>query len=182
LSDANTEGLHHEGEWAYLRRELFRRTRDPIGDPNFVFYVFLAIVLFGGLGIWVELLKYSITNQSQTLEGTITAIITFFPSLVGAATLQLVLSSMNKQDKTMATFGLVALCTFMVFALLLPFFSASHPLRVLTLGAICSLAAVWTWWITNGSDPTFRKLPRPDAATGGTTERSLAGNLDGFKV
>jgi hypothetical protein len=78
------EGLAvgHPGDWDYLWLQLKRRTPEPLGDVPFVFYVFLGIVIFGGLGIWVELLKILISTKPAELAGLITAVNTFFPALI----------------------------------------------------------------------------------------------------
>jgi hypothetical protein len=170
------------GDWVYLGRELLKRTRDPVKHVPFVIYVFLAIVMFGGLGIWIEILKIVISKSPVEFFGLITSVITFFPTLIGSTTLQLVLLSANKGDKILMSFSLLILCVFLAFAILLPFFAGVHPVRVLVLGVACSICAVWVWWFTNGDDSTFQRMPQLDSATGGSTNRNLPGDLNGFAV
>lgn len=170
------------GDWRYLGRELKRLTLEPVDKFPFVVHVVLAIVIFGALGVWVEVLKIVISTQPADFSGLITAIITFFPALIGSTALQLILSSASKNDKIVISFGLLVLCVFVAAAILLPFFSTRHPLRVLTLGVICSVCAIWVWWITNADDQTYMKMPRADAATGGDVGRQLQGDLKGFEV
>ena len=169
-----------DGDWKYLVRQLRQRTYDPIKNAPFVIYVFLATVMFGGLGIWIEVLKIAISKTPVDFSGLITSIITFFPTLIGPTSLQLVLLSASKSDKILISFSLLIFCVFLAFAILLPFFSSTHPVAVLVLGIACSICAVWVWWFTNGDDPTYKKMPPPDSATGGSTDRKLPGDLSGF--
>jgi hypothetical protein len=174
------EGIQpQESDWAYLKRLLRTRTVDPVHELPFVIYVFLGIILFGGLGIWTELLKYFLSDKPD-LSGLITAIMTFFPTLVGATSIQLILAA--SEDKVMVSFALLILCCFLTAAILLPFFSSSYPCAVLCVAALLSLGAVWVWWFTNSEDPTYRKKPRTDAATGGSVNKPVSGDLTGFQV
>jgi hypothetical protein len=150
-----------------------------VSELPFVIYVFLGIILFGGLGIWTELLKYILADKPD-VAGLITAIMTFFPALVGATSIQLILAA--SEDKVMISFALLILCCFLTAAILLPFFSSAHPTAVLAIAALLSLGAVWVWWFTNSEDPTYRKKPQTDAAAGGSVEKPVSGDLSGFQV
>ena len=168
-----------ESDWTYLKRLLKTRTVDPLSELPFLIYVFLAIILFGGLGIWTELLKYMLSDCPD-LTGLITAIMTFFPTLVGATSIQLILKAAD--DKIMVSFALLILCCFLTAAILLPFFSPAHPGAALVIAALLSVGAVWVWWFTNSEDPTFRKKQPPDAPTGGPVDKPMSGDLTGFQV
>ncbi|MBR1285361.1 hypothetical protein JQ597_25250 [Bradyrhizobium sp. AUGA SZCCT0177] len=186
------------GGYTKLRRELRRRTVEPFFQPPFVFYVLTGVVLFGGLGIWVELAKLLLANGTapvgvgtesvlpvhSKLEPLVTAVITFFSTLAGASTIQLNYSSYEGTNKAIGSFALLLMCCFAALALLLALLGSSQPRIVLLLGAICSLAAVWVWWITNGDEPTFREITPKDAeaAVGGNPERELPGTLEGFEA
>lgn len=169
--------------YAKLRKELWRRTIDPFSQPPFVFYVVTGVVLFGGLGVWVELVKLCLSDMRGDSEALVTAVITFFSTLAGAATIQLNYSSYEKSDKDLGSFALLLMCLFACAGVLLAFFGHAYPASVLFFGVICSLAATWVWWITNGDEPTFRATKKDvDAAVGGDPERDLPGNLDGFEA
>src|SRR4051794_19356359 len=49
--------------YARLGKVLWRRTIDPFFQPPFVFYVFTGVVLFGGLGVWVEIVKLCLSPR-----------------------------------------------------------------------------------------------------------------------
>ena len=169
-------------DWPRLVRELRRRTREPIHNAPFVFYCVLGVAIFGGLGVWAEVVKIAIAETSVGLAGLITAIITFYPALAGSTTIHLVYASVNRNDKVLLSFGLLLLCLFPISALLLSLFSGHYPIVVLVLGTMFSLGVVWVWWITYCDDATYKQMPAPDAATGGDPERSLSGDLSDFEV
>ncbi len=170
---------NQKSDWTILWEDISRRTSRPLSSIPFLVYVLIAIVLFGGLGIWAELLRMIVTDKFE-LSGLITAIITFFPTLIGTTTLQLILASSNRGEKVMTAFAILILFLFLVAAILLPFFRSTHPEHVLAIGIGCSLASIWVWWMTNGLDQTFHSN-RPDDASGGDTSREPQGNLKGIK-
>ncbi|PBB14194.1 hypothetical protein CK231_10780 [Mesorhizobium loti] len=167
-------------DWAYLWDQIKRRTFEPVKAVPFVIYILLGIVLFGGLGIWTEALKVIISDRPPELAGLLTAVMTFFPTLIGSTAIQLVLAS--SQNKILMSFALFILFVFLAVAILLPFFSASHPWTVLTIASIASVCAIWTWWFTNSTDPIYRHRVPIDAPSGGPTNNPLKGNLSGFQV
>tara|TARA_R110000787_G_C13419772_1_gene444788 strand:- start:1306 stop:1848 length:543 start_codon:yes stop_codon:yes gene_type:complete len=175
--DTNPDQL---GDWQYLGREMHRRTFAPFKSVPFVFYFILAIVVLGGLGVWVEVAKTQL-NQNWKVDGLLTALSTFFPALIGSASLQLILKSTDSSDKILISFSLlVCIPSFVGVGLIAAFFSL-HPSLCLYAAIGFSILAVWFWWFTNGDDLTYRNAPI-DAATGGNTARTIKGNLSDFKV
>lgn len=177
-SDAKTNARH--GDWHYLRREISRRTFQPFSDVPFVFYVLLAIIGLGCLGIWVELIKVVMSSDQPNYDGVLTALATFFPALIGSSSLQLILTSTGNRDKVLVSFGyLISLTAFGAVVLI----SVFHPtLPGLTFGAsvFFAVVAVWLWWFTNGDDPIYKSAP-VDAASGGDTGKPLKGSTSGFQ-
>ena len=169
-------------DWKHLRKELARRTREPAGDVPFILYFALATVIFGGLGIWAELVKVLLAEKPVGLGGLTTAMITFYPALAGSTALQLVLISVGKSDKVLISFALLLLCLFPITAVLLSLVSNSHPVFVLVAGIVLWFGVMWLWWITNCDDVTYKQTAAPDAATGGNPSRPLSGDLTGFSV
>jgi len=178
----NDMGAARIGDWTYLGRELRRRTREPTANFPFVVFLVLGVMLFGGLGVWVELLKFVISSSPAGLAGIITAVLTFFPTLIGTTSIQLVLDSANRGDKIFISFALLMFCIFFTFAVVLPIFAATHPVGVLRFSLGCCACGIWLWWIANGGYSTFKTMPPLDAATGGSLERPLPGALSGFRV
>ncbi|MCA3641217.1 MAG: hypothetical protein IOC63_05065 [Methylobacterium sp.] len=177
-SDVNTNAVH--GDWHYLRREISRRTCQPFSDVPFVFYVLLAIVGLGCLGIWFELIKLSLSSDLPKYDGVLTALATFFPALIGSSSLQLILTSTGNKDKVLVSFGyLVSLMAFGA-VVLISVFHPTSPVLTLSASVLFSVFAVWLWWFTNGDDPTY-KSASVDAASGGDTGKPLRGTTSGFK-
>ena len=44
--------------WTKLARELRKRTVEPTRHVSFVIYFLVAVVMFGGLGIWISSARY----------------------------------------------------------------------------------------------------------------------------
>jgi hypothetical protein len=171
-----------KGDWGYLKGELIRRTQEPLKDVPFVIYFITSILLFGGLGIWVELVKLTLSKSQPDYASLITAISTFYPALIASSSLQLILASANKSDKIFISFGLFNLCFFGLSSILLGTFSKQYPVIVMLLAVVFSLLAAWIWWVTNCDDPTFKKIQKIDAATGGDPNRNLTGDYSGYDV
>lgn len=170
----------HEGDWRYLRREIWRRSVQPFSHVPFVFYVLLAIVLLGCLGIWVELIKVAISTGQREYDGVLTALATFFPALIGSSSLQLILSSAGNRDKVLVSFGyfisIVAFAAVVLISILYPFL----PILTFWASVLFVFFAIWLWCFTNGDDPTYKSAPI-DAPSGGDTGRQLKGDTSEFK-
>lgn len=168
--------------WKRLGRELRKRSLDPLSHFSFVSYFFVAVVIFGGAGIWTELRAYlsfaSTPDQpSPSLVSLRTAVITFFPALAGSSCMQLIWA--EDHERSLRAFAVVVLA-----ALLLVIFFITHQgvsnSTALWGGAAASVLALWSWWIANAKQ---KDLLDTDAATGGKAiGGDLPGNLDEFKV
>lgn len=169
------------GDYAYLREELRRRTRGPAKSFPFVTFVLLAVILVGGLGSWVELVKLANSERAADFSGVVTSVITYFPTLAVPACLQLSLASQDRHDKVMLTFALATMFVIALAAVALAVVSISRPMIALWVGTALSVLSVWIWWITNCDDPTYHSPPA-DASTGGDPRRDLAGDLSNFET
>ena len=169
------------GDWVYLRRELKRRTFQPCRHAPFVIYVIVSIVILGGLGIWVEVLKFISARQSVSFDGLLTAMATFSPALVGSASIQLALVATGSSDRILTSFATLVLVSSFASVILIWFSYSFYPMVALACAIILVIFSVWLWWITNGDDPTYKKVSI-DTASGGDTSRELSGDTSGFKV
>lgn len=168
--------------WRRLGHELKKRSWDPVGHVSFVSYFFVAVVIFGGAGIWMELRSYLtfVATPEQpypSLASLRTAVMTFFPALAGSSCMQLIWA--EDHERSLRAFAVVVLTTLIVVI----FFIAPDGVSdraALVGGAAASFLALWSWWIANAKQKDFLD---PDAATGGkATGGDLPGNLDEFKV
>jgi hypothetical protein len=149
----------------------------PWGSVPFVFYVLMGILVFGALGIWIEVYQL-LTSTTRDAARVIVAMITFFSALIGTSAVQLAYDAFDESNKIMLAFALLLLVAFSGFAILLS--KAGTANLAFALNFACSVCAVWVWWIANAKTNTFAF--RPDAPTGGDPTRELDGNLEGFKV
>lgn len=155
---------------------------DPVGHFSFVSYFFVAVVIFGGAGIWTELRAYlnfvpTPDQLCHSLASLRTAVITFFPALAGSSCMQLIWA--ENHERSLRAFAVVMLAV-LILAIFFITPEGVSDRAALTVGAAASFLALWSWWIANAKQ---KDLLDPDAATGGkTTGGDLPGNLDEFKV
>ena len=169
------------GEWKYLGRELIRRTKQPWKHVSLVLYVLVAIVVFGGLGIWVEIVKIGTADEFRGTSELFAAMATFYPALVGASALQMIFLSLDSANKIMGAFAIAAWVLSIVMGLLVAVFYSGSPTTCITLVVVMGIAAVWLWMIAHADDPIYKR-GRIDSASGGSTDRPLKGNTGDFKV
>ena len=153
---SETSTSNHSGDWGQLGGQLAERTIDPFSNVAFVIFVILGPLLFGALGVWVEVFRLIKSTTEPEYSALITAINAFYPALGCSTALQLVLASASRNDKSLISFALLMASLFPAAALILQSFSDSHPITTLVISALCSIGAVWLWWITNGSDTEIR--------------------------
>ena len=168
--------------WRRLGRELRKRSSDPLGHFSFVSYFLVAVVIFGGAGIWTELRSYlnfapTTGHPCASLASLRTALITFFPALAGSSCMQLIWAA--DYERSLRAFAVVVL-TALIVAIFFITPEGVSDRAALTVGMVASLLALWSWWIANAKQ---QDLLDPDAATGGkAVGGDLPGNLDEFKV
>ena len=167
---------------ARFRAEVLRRTITPLTDVTFIFYVVFGILVFGGLGIWIEVMKIILSPTNTSWSGILTALAAFYPALVGAACLQLVLESVRKSEKLMAVFSVGILLLTIIAAVVFGVFEFNgvYP-NISFWGTIgLSVVGVWVWCVANGDNPDLQ-TDDPFAASGGDTSRGLKGDTSEFK-
>lgn len=170
------------GQWRYLCAELIDRTKKPLANVPFVLYVVIAILILGALGIWAEVFQFFESTKPDAIR-IIVAMITFFLALIGTAAVQLTYESSDDGNKILVAFAQFMLIAFSMLAVVLIIWlskadTVNTPIFLLTL--VCSLCAVWVWWIANARAKMFDV--DADASIGGPTNRTLDGNLEGFRV
>lgn len=167
-------GMH----WRRFFGELWVRTLRPFSYPSFVGFFFVAVVLLGGGGVWLEAWNYhfhDIAVRPETSSLRI-ALITFFLALAGSSSMQLVME--EESYKSLKTFGIFVLVVAFAFALVV---SSRHLSSCIALilawaGAVVSL---WVWWIANANQKDFQD---PDIPAGGRLDKALAGDLGDYRV
>ncbi len=165
--------------WYQFRAALASRTKDPCGHPSFVMFFFVGVLFFGGLGIWVELVRFNVPLSNEASFKTIClAINVFYPSLGCASMLQFIVGN---YPKMLRAFGVLLCLIFVVACVSIGFLQLYNPWG-LFVQVVLSILALWSWWIANAKNPDF--LEPEQAAAYGPVDAStpLSGSLDGFEV
>lgn len=171
--------------WIDLGKELRRRTLDPLYHPSYVIYFFVAVVIAGAAGIWLELATYfvlasnAVSNAAPapSLAAVRTAFISFFPALAGSACLQLIWA--EGHQRSLRAFAALILIVLLILALIIGLVPAIPHDGALWLGSFASLVALWMWWVANAKQKDLMDL---DVATGGDPSAPLAGDLQDFQT
>ena len=179
----NIANTHNEGvgDWISLWRELDRRTRQPWKHGPLVMYVVVALVGLGGLGIWVEAVKFILSEEPESYDGIFTAVVTFYPALIGSASFQLLLIATGNVDRTMTAFSVLVLMISVGSALLLSVFHDRYPTVCLLSAIPLAIFSIWLWSITNVDNPIYKTLPI-DTPSGGSPFRDLKGDISTFEA
>lgn len=180
MSDAEPD-FQMTSPYKRFRAEVARRTVVPLSDATFLFFVFFGILVFGALGVWIEVMKIILSAEQSSWDGIVTALAAFYPALIGAASLQLVLESVRKSDKLMAIFAVGILLLTIIGAIVIGLFDFNAVYSEVSFwGTIfLSVAGIWVWCVANGDNPDLHTDPL--AASGGSTDRPLQGNTTGYK-
>ena len=148
---------------------------------TFVLSFLFAIVGFAGFGIWVELVELNLSETHNNYDGLYTAIATFYPALIGSASVHLLLTATGQSDKIMTTFGLAVLLAAAVCALLLSIFHDQYPTARFFGAILLALFSIWLWSIAEADNPIYDPLP-VDTASGGSLLRDLKGDTSDYEV
>ncbi|AXS40168.1 hypothetical protein [Breoghania sp. L-A4] len=166
-------------------KELRRRTKTPLSDLTFIFYLVFGVVLFSGFGVFVEIVKYWFSGSPldvQGLQGVRAALAVFYPALIGAASLQLTLEAVKNSKTLMAVFAISSLLIMLIAAAVLGIqeFRQEGPKHIFSLSFILSLFGLWIWTVANADNPDLKTKPKPEDAVGGSVTRKLPGSTTGF--
>ncbi len=174
---ASTRSLNGFGA---VGRELLRRTRRPRGEFVFWVYFVLCVLGLGGLGFWVELLQLNgQPAQNRSWDNAYTALVTFFPALIGSSCVQMVFETNNRR---MQAFAIICCAGALVMGATL--ISTMRPASCVMwfLSIVMCLTSLWVWWIANADNKALHDEPPGDAAVGGDPDAPLAGDFGGIEV
>lgn len=165
--------------WQQLGQFLKSRTVEPLGDPGFIGFFLVSILIFGGLGIWVEIIR-AILRPVFDPEGILLAINVFYPSVGFAAAAQL---HMNKKlPKYLTGLALLMQVVFVGSCIILQL-AWNYPVFSLIAETLISIGALWAWWIVNATNQELRE-DEPDvpsaAGPADPTGSTLSGTLENF--
>lgn len=167
-----------------LFRELQSRVATPAGQVSYWVYMLLGIVGFGGVAIWVELVRFGLASPcTRHVDSIATAINTYFPAVGCAAAVQLAYAAENAKKKYLFSFSLLVGFLFAVFALLvLVFQQAAISVWSVLVGSLGCLLAFVMAWIANSEEAIYHDEINLDATLGGSPEKPLSGDTSGYTV
>lgn len=159
--------------WKYLRDQLSA----PVGHVSFWFYLIGAIVVVGGLGVWVEVYQ---ATQRPNAPSVLTAIYTYFPAVAAAGSFQMNLEADDMKyvrSFALGAFGLVLVAV--IFQALHVF---GDGVWSFVVGIVGSIAALLLWWIANGKNPSFQDAVNPKDSLGADPSTEVSGGASSIKV
>jgi hypothetical protein len=161
-------------EFPELAKDIRRRFVRPLGSPSFWMFLLVGVIGFGGIAIWIEVLKCEFRLLgTANAQGVLTAINTYFPAIGCGAGLQIV--TWEKQKPNLRACGMAAWSFMSAACVVLLLLQANHPWWSGILGAICSIFALAMWWLANGEEDAFQNGAPTNASIGGNLDQPLAG-------
>lgn len=162
MTDQTSIAKQYDG-YTRLFDEVKRRWKEPSGHPTFGLFFFGSFLMFAAVGVWLELARYlfSFGSDNMSATGLRTAIATYFPAILGAAVLQLLISETLRSLRALAFIISIlfsALAFILIFADPLPNWAA------VIMGLLASVGALACWRIVYADDPSLRD--DPEVATG----------------
>ena len=139
--------------------------------------------MFAAVGVWLELarLAFDLGTGPWSATALRTAIATYFPAILGAALLQLLISETLRSLRALG-FIIGVLFTALTFILI---FADNLPNWVaIPLGLAASIGALACWRIVYADDQSLRDDPEPIVTTGDVDPNAplLGSNaLNGFE-
>lgn len=175
-----------KAHWRAFGREAMRRLAEPLGHPTFIFSFIGLTLIFGGLGVWWEVLcrccgfhRLGGTPPADSW-GIVNAMTTYLVTLAAASLLDLVI---RREEEGFRAFRvIIMLLGFLamlagVLGLIAEHMSMAAPCSV--IGLVLSLLV---WWIVNADNTLFLDDPPATAPTGGNLDGKVEGTLEGIKV
>jgi hypothetical protein len=172
----NNQSRNAMRHWADLYRELKERITEPLRHPSFVFYFVAVILVVGGLGVSLSMIKIIGPDPSfMDLVALPRALSSYLLAILASAVTDLILGESSKRSLQM-------------FALFLLVIGVILGLIGLTSFALrwaygCSLVGVllaWClWFVANADNAKLKERePPPNVATGGDPGAPLPGSLE----
>lgn len=190
--------------WFDLIDDLAVRLIRPRYSVPFMMYLFTGVLLLGGVAIWVEIVKYSISSHFYLpssgrpvprIDAILAAIHTFYPALAWSATMQVVLADAPEGDsdgrphKRLRALALFLGSVVLVLAVVvMSLAEVLLPSVSLGFGLLGVLIAIVLWWIANAEDDTYKDSPKliglapkggaavPNAALPGSAPSTMFGD------
>jgi hypothetical protein len=160
-----------------LKEFVVERWKTPFGHVSFWVYLTVAIVGAGGVGIWVECVRWLLSSKNES-DGVLTAIYTYFPAIAAGSALQMLLDAQKPSEKHIRSFSIF--CTALAGVFVLPYaLGLIKTFPAFIFGMVGSAFSLWLWWIANGSNPSFLDID-PNDSLGSDPKSDPAGDTGGY--
>jgi hypothetical protein len=161
--------------------ELKRRFLAPVRHVTFWVYLILAVIIFGGFPIWLEVVFYFNADIHESTSHLRTALVAFFPALIGSVSFQLIFEEVGRNKRMLAFAMFVVVFFSLIGVILILARSIADYVAIPVAFGLCAFA-VLEWWIANGLNPTFQDDLDVEAPVGGPPSHPPAGDLTGFRT
>lgn len=155
--------------WAHLGDYLARKWHAPRNHPTFFFYLFIAVIGAGGLGIWSAIFR-------GELKAFVESLYTYFPAVAMASAFELILPHANKKYERSLAISIAAVLSVLAFVMV----SISAGIFCIILGILGYFLSLALWWIANAENKTLHDTPIAEAAIGGDVNKQPKGDTSGF--
>lgn len=146
-----TEKMLNRGYWSAFARLLWQRTSLPIHHPSYVIFFFVAILIIGPAGVWIEIYNYY-TSPITNLSALKSSFMSFIPAFVTATCLQSIWAEGKSKAFRSFCILILVICT---LCLLLSTSGALSKVSTLVYASISTTAALWMWWIVNANQVDY---------------------------
>lgn len=138
------------------------------------------MVGYGLLGTWFEAWQWLSNKPGSGLKDVVESLVTFFPALVGATSLQTVIE--DSEQRPLRGFAILAGFVFFVLAIFVAFARLPDWLAF-TIATLASVGALWIWVIANARHPGLQdRVDDRDSVGGPVEETPLSGDLSSFTL
>lgn len=153
--------------WPDLYHFLRRRATNPWNHPSFLFYFVVAVVGFGGVGVWRTLL---VDSSATALSSNL---LTYFPAVAAASAFDIVLN--RDEPKFCRSLAVVVGALLLLACILMHVWG--YTCRSSVLGVVATLVAWALWWVSNAENKNLQDTPPPEAAIGGRVDQHTQGGM-----
>ena len=166
--------------WIELGDEIKRRLWEPCKMPPFIFYFFAAIVIVGGIGVWIEVFTANWMSVPTALSTYLLAL-----SATSAADLILIDES-EDVSRTLALSLRMFAFLLLIAGVVLAIISLLINTNQVSARYWCSIAgvviALLLYWIANADSRRFDRFPPPKEFIGGDAEEELKGSMEDIQT
>lgn len=159
MAGTTSHRMNYDG-YARLVTEVKRRWNGPKAHPTFMLYFIGSFLIFGAIGVWLEIAKLAFgPSPGDGTAALRTAIATYFPAVLGSSVLQL---SISESLRSLRALAHIVAPFFFALAAVLVYASRLENWQAIIIGVLASAGALACWWIVNADEHSLRDDPEPE--------------------